>query len=514
MAENTISETEVNRILIVEDEGIVAMDLQDRLSRLGYKVVAVVANGKDAVAQATKQHPDLILMDIRIKGKKDGIETAADIRALVDVPVVFLTAHSDRVTVGRSKSAAPYGYIVKPFNDRSLFTTIEMALNRHQLEKQLERQEKSLVNLSEKATDGILIAADTNGHVYANQRMVELTGYSKKELLAKPFSVLVFDPVDSIAISKVTDHGYREIVLQKRTGETTVAEVTVTQISWKGEPARMIMVHDITARRAAEAERARIQDQKHKADKLETLAAMAGGVARNFNSLLKTIGENASRVRFKLGPASVHDSRLATVEKAVSEGAWLTRQLLKYTQSGVGAVNEFDLGNLTDKAVALFSEGHPNIRVQPFRAPGEFMVLANENEVFLVLKELFKNSGEAMLASAGVVEVRLDRVSQDQLQEIIEYPSAHDYGCISIKDNAGGMDPKMLKKAFIPFVTDKQSGQSRGLGLSSSFGIIKKFNGHIDIQSIEGIGTKVSLYLPLVSKSSSFEPIKAKGANH
>ncbi len=119
------------RALIVEDEALVAEELRERLSRLGFSVIAAVDSGEEGVAIATRERPDLVLMDIRLKGEKDGLQAAKEIREQIDVPIVYLTAHSDRLTVDRAKKTDHDGFILKPFLRRELQTTIEVAMQRH-----------------------------------------------------------------------------------------------------------------------------------------------------------------------------------------------------------------------------------------------------------------------------------------------------------------------------------------------------------------------------------------------
>lgn len=122
------------KILIVEDEQLVADDLRETLEYLGYIVPALVASGEEAILQAEKLRPDLVLMDIRLEGKIDGIEASFEIQSRLNLPVVYLTANADRPTLERAKASQPFGYIVKPFDERILATTIEIALARHQTE--------------------------------------------------------------------------------------------------------------------------------------------------------------------------------------------------------------------------------------------------------------------------------------------------------------------------------------------------------------------------------------------
>jgi CheY-like chemotaxis protein len=119
------------RILIVEDEHIVAADLQQLLNGLGYDAYAIVSSGADALAVARETAPDLVLMDIRIRGLLDGIETAVQMRQRHGTAIIFLTAHADDATVERAKQSDPYGYLIKPVNAAALKTTIELTSYRH-----------------------------------------------------------------------------------------------------------------------------------------------------------------------------------------------------------------------------------------------------------------------------------------------------------------------------------------------------------------------------------------------
>lgn len=119
------------RALIVEDEILIAEELTDRLSRLGFSVIAAVDNAEEGIAIATRERPDVVLMDIRLRGEKDGVQAAQEIRQLVDVPIVYVTAYSDHLTVDRAKGTEHDGYILKPFHRRDLQSTIEVAMQRH-----------------------------------------------------------------------------------------------------------------------------------------------------------------------------------------------------------------------------------------------------------------------------------------------------------------------------------------------------------------------------------------------
>jgi two-component system, response regulator PdtaR len=141
MAEGRIMVEEIKkaegRILVVEDEHIVAMGIKKMLKNLGYTVTGVASSGKDAISKAESTFPDVVLMDIMLKGDMDGVEAAKEIRERFDVPVVYLTAYSDNKILERAKKTEPFGYIVKPFDEKDLHSSIEVALHKHRKEKEI-----------------------------------------------------------------------------------------------------------------------------------------------------------------------------------------------------------------------------------------------------------------------------------------------------------------------------------------------------------------------------------------
>jgi len=124
----------LKKILVVEDEGIVVLHIKKTLERLGYEVTGIAATGEDAIIKAMEDRPDLVLMDIVLKGAVDGIDAAEKIRAIFSIPVIYLTAHADEMTLERAKLTEPAGYIVKPFRKRDLFIAIEFALYKSRAE--------------------------------------------------------------------------------------------------------------------------------------------------------------------------------------------------------------------------------------------------------------------------------------------------------------------------------------------------------------------------------------------
>ena len=145
------------QILIVEDERIVAQDIRVTLVNLGYSVAAVVSSGEAAIEKAEELRPDLVLMDIVLREDMDGIQAAEQIRTRFDIPVVYLTAYADEKRLERAKLTQPFGYVLKPFNDRELHTNIEMALHRHRMERELKQSEEDWRNAFDALEDVMMV---------------------------------------------------------------------------------------------------------------------------------------------------------------------------------------------------------------------------------------------------------------------------------------------------------------------------------------------------------------------
>ncbi|GAB6036289.1 response regulator [Fundidesulfovibrio butyratiphilus] len=164
------------RILVVEDEAIVALDICNRLGHLGYELAGRCASGEEAVDLARSLHPDLVLMDIMLEGEMDGVEAAGRIRDLCSTPVVYLTAYADGDTLKRAKVTSPFGYIIKPFENRELQTTIEMALYKFETDARLVRSQKLLATTLQSLGEAVVTTDADNKVRFLNpaaERMLE-----------------------------------------------------------------------------------------------------------------------------------------------------------------------------------------------------------------------------------------------------------------------------------------------------------------------------------------------------
>lgn len=180
------------KILVVEDEIIVAVNLGQKLKKLGYELVGITSSGEEAIQKAEENHPDLVLMDINIEGNLDGIETAEVLRNRFHTPVIYLTAYADESTLDRAKKTQPLGYIVKPFESDQLRSSIEVALYKNEIEQRSKQTEEKLKGALDQLGAGI-VTTDENGFLlFMNPAAEKLTGYKYKDHLGKPIREILF----------------------------------------------------------------------------------------------------------------------------------------------------------------------------------------------------------------------------------------------------------------------------------------------------------------------------------
>lgn len=175
------------RVLIADDEAIIARHVHNYLIQLGYEVIGIVSSAEEAVEAALRLRPDLLLMDIELPGPIDGIEAVRRIRNQIDVPVVYLTAYSDDTTIQRAESTGPFGYIIKPFQARELRITIEMALRIHSLTRALERSEARYRAIVEDQSELICRFLPDGTLTFVNEAFCRYFGQSRSELLGSSY---------------------------------------------------------------------------------------------------------------------------------------------------------------------------------------------------------------------------------------------------------------------------------------------------------------------------------------
>ncbi len=222
------------KIFIVEDEAVEAMALAAVLEKLGYRVVGEALSGGECLEKVPLLKPDLIIMDIKLQGDMDGIDTAWELRSICDAPVIFVTAMSDESSLNRAKITEPYGYIVKPYNERELYTTIETSLHRNWIDRRLRDSETKYRALFEQSPDAIFISSASGTVTDVNPAMKVLAGYEMERL--KGMSILDLFVLRSEGEQVLADiHGRdcvenRSVRLRKSDGSESECLLTLTRI--------------------------------------------------------------------------------------------------------------------------------------------------------------------------------------------------------------------------------------------------------------------------------------------
>lgn len=192
------------KVLIVEDEAIIAMDIKNRLEHLGHIITAIAYSGDEAIKMAAQTHPDIVLMDIMLGESMDGIEAARQIHNFLDIPIIYLTAYADKKTLARAKITKPFGYILKPFEERELHSAIEIALYNYSLERELKESKKWLHAALRSIGDAV-IATDKEGLIkLINPYAEALTGWKEKDAFNKPLGT-IFNVFNGDTGEKVKD---------------------------------------------------------------------------------------------------------------------------------------------------------------------------------------------------------------------------------------------------------------------------------------------------------------------
>lgn len=488
-------------ILVVEDETIVAKYIQKWLRSLGYSVPAVVSSGEEAIEKTEEIHPDLVLMDIVLKGNMDGIETARRIRARLNIPIIFLTAYADENTLERAKVTEPFGYIIKPFEERELHSTIEMALYKHRMERQLKESREWFATTLKSICDAV-IATDREGLItFMNPVAESLTGWEQKEALGRdlkevfrvidektriPIENLGVDVLRQGVVTNPTEH-----VLISRYGREMYIDDSVAPIK---DDSGNIMGVVLIFRDATE--RRRMAEELLKAQRLESVGILACGIAHDFNNLLASILGNISLLKARVNAQDETYRRLREAEKACIEAKRLTQQLLMFSKGGAPVKKLTSIEQIIRESVSFALRGS-NVRCELSIEEGLWDVEVDESQIAQVITNLVINAQQAM-PQGGVVKVSAQNATEVEADLKPTSTEGGRYIKITVEDEGEGIPPGYLSKIFDPFFATKH--RSSGLWLAMAYSIIKNHDGYIGVESELGSGMKVYIYIPASNK--------------
>ncbi len=497
-------------ILVVEDEPIVAEDIKESLTDLGYAIVGLAASGEDAILSIERVFPDLILMDIMLEGELDGVQTAEIIRERFDIPVIYLTAYSDEEILDRARITAPHGYLVKPFREKDLKIAIEMALYKHRMEKRIKEREKTLTGVLGTLGDAV-VATDIDGRIQFMNRAAEaLTGWTCAGATGRPVDevVRIADGKGAAPFRRAMEHliALRKPVVLADRAKLTAADGTERLIGGSASPIMvekdalagvMIVFEDI-------GEKIRLERELLKVQRLDAIRTLAGGIAHNLNNILSVIlgytEMTLDDVVF-VDKASIRD-RMEKVLAATYRARDLIQQVMDFSGQSMVDRRLLQFRSIVREAVEAVRSARDlshGVEIIEKYDPGDedAFALVEPAQVRQIVMNLLMNAVQAVKDAGGVVEVALEPV---RLKDGREYGRADlspgAYLELTVKDNGSGISSNVMDRIFDPFFTTRGPGEGIGMGLAVVEGVLRRHGGAVVVESEPGEGTTCRVLLP------------------
>ena len=498
------------RILIVEDEPIVAADLSAHLKRMNYQPVGWATSGAQAIALAGELRPDLVLMDIRLEGDMDGVDAAVAIRQRFQIPSLFLSAYSEQVTIERAKVAEPFGYILKPFEAHELRANIEMALYKHQAEEALRLSEDRLQKILNHL-DALVYVADMQTYEtlfvnkYGKQVWGDFTGKTCwQNLQSGQTGPCSFCTNSRLLHPNGTPNGVYVWESQDTVTQRWY-ECRDSAIRWPdGRMVRIEIATDITERRRIEAQNRQLQ-------KAESLGRMAGAIAHNFNNQLAAVILNLELIEQELHPHAESGLDLSAALQSARKAANISTQMLVYLGQTDVPREPLDLSEACRQSLPLLEAAIPKTVVlkTDLPAPGP-VVKANDNQMQQVLTNLVTNAWEAGSNGSDAIRLSVKRAAAAEIPAANRFPVGWQpqepaYACLEVADSGCGISSGDIEKIFDPFFTRKFIG--RGLGLAVVLGILRNHGGAITVESEPGRGSIFRVFLPMTADAVPPKPL-------
>ncbi|MDP8202217.1 MAG: response regulator [Candidatus Tenebribacter burtonii] len=500
------------RLLIVEDERIIAEDLKRILIQFNYHVIDIISHGEHVIERYEKLKPDLILMDIMLAGELNGIEVASKIKENYNIPIIYLTAYANGSILNSAKVTEPFGYLIKPFEEHELHATIEMAFYRYEMEKNLRQSEKKYRLLFNSIADPIFIISENREcFLDCNNVVLNKYGYTKDEIISIPASMLYIDEERkqlSDYLNKKNNIDSPVFTHVKKNGSRIIVELHKSVITFNEEQVLLVIARDITKRKKAEKEKQIVQEQLYQSQKMEVVGKLAGGIAHDFNNILTAINGYSDLALKKLDNNDSAYNDIEVIKDCGERAAKLTKQLLGFSRKQVAEKNNFDINQIITELEKMLKRliGDEISLETNFKNP-TCMIYADKSQFEQVLVNLVVNARDAIegygkiIISTTMKSLSRKFIAQHNLDESFEYIK------ISILDTGTGMSKKVQEKIFEPFFTTKEVGKGTGLGLSTVFGIVKQNEGIILVESEEGKGSKFNIYLPKTTTEINDEKV-------
>lgn len=480
------------RILIVEDEIIIAMEIADRLKSMGYEVIKIVSNGEMAVKTALEQKPDLILMDIMIQGDIDGIETASKIHEKSLVPVIYLTANADESTLERAKVSDAFGYLIKPFEERELNTTIEMALYKHNMEAKLRESEERFKSLVENSSIGIFRITKEGIIIHANPSFVSLIGLKNlSETLGRNISDF-FNKQNNKTEAILDFINKNKKVIRYKTDLITVNNEQIA-VSISGNMVQAAddniyfdgTIEDITKQQKYEEALIMAKEKAEESDNLKT--EFLAGMSHEIRTPVNTIMSYLSLLKNDLN--NEENSQYKEVFDSIQIGSLrLTRtidSILNMAQFQAGTFDVFK--TKIDIVEEVINNLYEEFKYTAKQRGLELKFNNNSEKTSILgdkysLSQLFAN-----LIDNGI------KYTKDGHVEIKVYNDNEGTLCADIKDTGIGISSEFLPTMFTPFSQEEQGYTRKFDGNGLGLALVKRYcdlnDAIVKVSSVKGEGT-------------------------
>jgi len=371
-----------------------------------------------------------------------------------------------------------------------------------------EEKYRALVN---NIQDGVFILQDSK-LIFVNEALASMIGYSVEEmtdleflpLIAPEYRQLTDDRNRKRLAGETVESEYEFDILHKDGSTRLTVNMNIGTFSFRGKTASLGTVKDITDKKRAVQDRQKLENQLQQAHKMEAVGTLAGGIAHDFNNLLMGILGNATLTLMNMDPSHPGYDRLKNIEKYVQSGADLTRQLLGFARGGKFEVKPTNLNELIQRTSDMFGRTKKEITISSSLQEDIWTVDVDRSQIEQVLLNLYVNAWQAMPAGGNLHLQTANKTLDDSyIQAFSVIPG--NYVKFSITDTGVGMDSNTQKRVFDPFFTTKEKGRGTGLGLASTYGIIKNHGGFINVYSEIGQGTTFTVYLPASKKTACLE---------
>lgn len=493
-------------ILIVEDDRIVARDIKQQLLAMGYTVAGMTSDGAVVSLLAKESNADLVLMDIRLSGKTDGIDAAMAIRKTCDIPVVFLTAYADDDTLRRANLTEPYGYLLKPFETSQLRTVVEMAIYKHATEKQLRQSERRYAATLASIGDAVIVVDPAGFVTYINPVALKLTGWSQGEAEGRCVTE-VFRIVEEMTREKLvpatqmvlgshdlTVHDVRSAILLSKTGEEWPIEEQSTPLMGEREGAAgvVLVFRELSRRRAMERALRDAQDELAKVSLLTRMGEVTASIAHEINQPLAAIVANASAGLNWLRKPQLSETTdcLERIKADGTRAGDIIASLRTWAKSAATSVAELDMQSLVLEVMSLTRSelNRHGVKMLVQFSHVNLVVLADRIQIQQVLMNLISNAVDAMLDQP--LEERHVQISIlcDQEQRKMQ---------LTVDDTGLGVSAGTETEIFKPFFTTKTHGM--GMGLSICRTIVEAHGGRLIATPRNPHGASFAFDLPLVA---------------